>query len=150
VLPAQIGTSAPEQLLKARGSFRLWTGVLTAKAGGVAVVALALGLTAERGLTAARIGAAIALVVLISAALEVSVLAGRLGFSSIRFWRNVAAVWLPQTAIGLIVAAILTSSGMNSVAALAIAALSAAVAGAVTASAAVRLGLLKASPSQTA
>jgi len=93
VAPGQAVQAAVEQLLKARARFRRWTGVITVRAVGSALVALVVGAVLGDAATATGIAAAIAVFVVVEAVLEVAVIGGGLGIPVGRYWATALPTW---------------------------------------------------------
>ncbi len=93
VAPGQAVQAAVEQLLKVRGHFRRWAGVITIRAVGSALVALAVGATLGADADATAIAAAIASFVTIEAIVEVVVIGRGLGMPVGRYWWSTLPLW---------------------------------------------------------
>ena len=100
VAPGQAVQAAVEQLLKVRGNFRRWAGVITARAVGSALVALGVGVILGDRADATAIAAAIATFVTVEAIVEVVVIGRRLGLPVGRFWWSTLPLWVILTGAG--------------------------------------------------
>ncbi len=94
VAPGQAVQAAVEQLLKVRGRFRRWAGVITIRAVGGAVVALGVGLVLGEAADATDIAIAIAAFVTVEAIVEAIVVGRDLGLPVFRYWATTFPPWV--------------------------------------------------------
>jgi hypothetical protein len=100
LLPGQIALSGPEQLLKARGAFRLWTAIVFARATGVALTAVVVGIAWGNDATATIVASAIAIYGLMAMTVELSVVARVTRFRLPTYAKIVLPVWGALAAVG--------------------------------------------------
>jgi PST family polysaccharide transporter len=100
VAPGQAAQAAVEQLVKARGHFRRWTGIIAVRSVWSALVALVVGIVLGGGATATGIALAIAVFAAIEAIVEVLVIGGGVGVPAGRYWATTLPFWFALVAIG--------------------------------------------------
>jgi len=100
VVPIQVAVTAPEQLLKARGQFRIWTGLLLLRSATVAAAITVTSAIWNPEASVAGITGVIVAAIVVGVAIEVAVLSRTLGFRVQRFWQVTLSICTPLVAIG--------------------------------------------------
>jgi O-antigen/teichoic acid export membrane protein len=103
VAPGQAAQAAVEQLVKARGRFRRWTGIITVRSVWSAGVALIVGMVLGADATATGIALTISLFAGLEAVLEVFVVGGGVGVAAGRYWASTLPIWAALVGIGWVV-----------------------------------------------
>ena len=103
VAPGQAAQAAVEQLVKARGRFRRWTGIITVRSVWSAGVALIVGRVLGADATATGIALTISLFAGLEAVLEVFVVGGGVGVAAGRYWASTLPIWAALVGIGWVV-----------------------------------------------
>jgi PST family polysaccharide transporter len=113
VAPGQAAQAAVEQLVKARGHFRRWTGISAVRAVWSAVVSLAVGFVLGQDATATGVAAAIVAFAALEAIVEVVVVGRGLGIPVGRYWAVTLPIWVALVAIGWGVVWVVSGSSLG-------------------------------------
>ncbi|MBI5158415.1 MAG: oligosaccharide flippase family protein [Acidimicrobiia bacterium] len=113
VAPGQAAQAAVEQLVKARGHFRRWTGIIAVRAVWSAAVALVIGFVLGDGATATGVAVAIVVFAAIETVVEVVVVGRGVGIPVGRYWAITLPIWTALVAIGWGVVWVVSGSSLG-------------------------------------
>ncbi len=113
VAPGQAAQAAVEQLVKARGHFRRWTGIIAVRSVWSAVVALIVGIVLGQGATATGVAVAIVSFSALEAVVEVIVVGRGVGVPVGRYWAITLPIWAAFVAIGWGVVGVVSGSTLG-------------------------------------
>jgi len=113
VAPGQAAQAAVEQLVKARGHFRRWTGIIAVRAVWSAVVALVVGFVLGDGATATGVATAIVAFAALETVVEVLVVGRGVGIPVGRYWAITLPIWIALVAMGWGVVWVVSGSSLG-------------------------------------
>lgn len=111
--PGQAMQAAVEQLLKVRGHFRRWTGVIAVRAIGSALVALVVGAVLGESADASVVAAAIAGFLVVEVIVELGVVGRGLGIPLRRLGLGTVLFWPALVGVGWAIAAMTDDLGAS-------------------------------------